>query len=346
MELLTSVSPSTSDHRVHSAPECSRLPPLPVDRGPLSAYVLARLAGRTVAVPGPVTSIDALVDDDLQLALYLCYELHYGALADGGDALEWDPSLLELRAHLESSFESALRARVPVAPHVAVGDLVAALTSRVGGPSVSEFVRDEATVAQLREYLVHRSAYQLKEADPHTWVVPRLRGVPKQRLVRIQAGEYGVDHGGRIHAELFADTMDELGLDQRPNAHLDVLPAVSLAISNLASMLGLHRRWRGAAMGHLALSELTSVEAMERYVAGLDRLHLSSRAQRFFRVHVLADAEHSSLMIELLEALVGAEVELHDDVAFGVGAALAVESAFATRVVAAWRRGASSLRDD
>ena len=82
---------------------------------------------------------------------------------------------------------------------------------------------------------------------------------------------------------------------------------------------------------------------MERYVAGLDRLHLSSRAQRFFRVHVLADAEHSILMIELLEALVAADTDLHGDIAFGVGAALAVESAFATHVVASWRRGASSL---
>ena len=33
------------------------------------------------------------------------------------------------------------------------------------------------------------------------------------------------------------------------NAHLDVLPAASLAISNLASMSVLDRRWRGVAMG-------------------------------------------------------------------------------------------------
>ena len=73
MELLTSAPPSTSDHRVSSAIESAGLPPLPAARGRLSAYVLARLAGGTVAAPGPVRSIDALVDDDLQLALYLCY---------------------------------------------------------------------------------------------------------------------------------------------------------------------------------------------------------------------------------------------------------------------------------
>ena len=27
-----------------------------------------------------------------------------------------------------------------------------------------------------REIAVHRSGYQLKEADPHTWAIPRLNG--------------------------------------------------------------------------------------------------------------------------------------------------------------------------
>ena len=43
----------------------------------------------------------------------------------------------------------------------------------------------------MREFAVHRSAYQLKEADPHTWVIPRLRGRGEGRLVEIQPDEYG-----------------------------------------------------------------------------------------------------------------------------------------------------------
>ena len=51
---------------------------------------------------------------------------------------------------------------------------------------------------------MHRSAYQLKEADPHSWALPRLSGPPKAALVEVQADEYGGGRPERIHAELFA----------------------------------------------------------------------------------------------------------------------------------------------
>ena len=58
-------------------------------------------------------------------------------------------------------------------------------------PSVSTFIEREASAAQVLEFLVHRSAYQLKEADPHTWALPRLHGKPKAAMVEVQADEYG-----------------------------------------------------------------------------------------------------------------------------------------------------------
>ena len=41
-------------------------------------------------------------------------------------------------------------------------------------PSVSTFIEREATAEQVLEFMIHRSAYQLKEADPHSWAIPRL----------------------------------------------------------------------------------------------------------------------------------------------------------------------------
>ena len=35
------------------------------------------------------------------------------------------------------------------------------------GSSLSRFLQSRATVDQFREFVIHRSAYQLKEADPH-----------------------------------------------------------------------------------------------------------------------------------------------------------------------------------
>src|ERR1700753_230784 len=46
---------------------------------------------------------------DLQLALYMCYELHYRGFAGVDAAWEWNPSLLYLRGHLERAFLAAVR---------------------------------------------------------------------------------------------------------------------------------------------------------------------------------------------------------------------------------------------
>ena len=53
--------------------------------------------------------------------------------------------------------------------------------------------------------LVHRSVYQLKEADPHTFAVPRVQGSAKVALVELQFDEYGAGRAERQHATLFGD---------------------------------------------------------------------------------------------------------------------------------------------
>ena len=46
-----------------------------------------------------------------------------------------------------------------------------------------------------------------------------------------------------MHATLFADTMREIGLDDRYGTYLNAIPGVTLSTVNLVSLLGLHRRW-------------------------------------------------------------------------------------------------------
>ena len=115
--------------------------------------------------------------------------------------------------------------------------------------SLSTYLAEDGTLEQLKEFAVHRSAYQLKEADPHTWAFPRLRGPAKAALVEIQADEYGAGIERDMHQTLFAVTMSELGLDTGYNAYLPYLPGVTLATTNLvscsASIAGCEVRWSG-----------------------------------------------------------------------------------------------------
>ena len=71
----------------------------------------------------------------------------------------------------------------------------------------------QGTLEQWREYLTLRSVYHLKEGDPHTFAIPRLSGRAKAAMVEIQADEYGGGSPQRMHSELFAGMMRDLGLD-------------------------------------------------------------------------------------------------------------------------------------
>lgn len=319
---------------------------LPSPRGPLTEFLLTYLTRPPATLPSAPDAVDdALYGDDAQLALYLCYELHYRGFAGVDEHWEWEPSLLAFRRQREQEFESRLAEEVG---HVtATGDVAQRLHELLeggGGPSLSAFMAERGTLAHMREFAVHRSAYQLKEADPHSWALPRLSGPAKAALVEIQADEYGQGVCKDMHAELFALTMRELGLDDTYGAHLDILPGVTLATVNLVSLFGLHRRLRGALVGHLAVFEMTSVEPMGRYSAALRRLGLSSWARLFYDTHVVADAHHQTVAAEQLAGgLVRAEPELAGDVLFGARALMCVEGAFTRMLLDAWASGDTAL---
>jgi hypothetical protein len=320
---------------------------LPAPRGPLTERLLDLLTEPPHAVTAPTP--DPADAEDLQLALYLCYELHYRGLPGVDDEWEWEPSLLAVRRDLERRFEAELLEAVPrdaedVAPEEA--DIaLRAIEESDDGPSLSRFLEREGTREQFHEFLVHRSAYQLKEADPHSWAMPRLHGQPKAALVEIQADEYGGGRADRIHAELFARSMEALGLDRRYGAYVDVLPAVTLRTVNLMSLCGLHRRLRGAIVGHLALFEMTSSIPNRRYGEGLRRLGLSGDATEFFDEHVEADAVHEAVAaVDLAGGLIRQDPALAGDILWGARCLARVEADWAAHLLDCWAQGRSSLR--
>jgi hypothetical protein len=330
------------------------VPALPPARGATSAFLIDALRRAPHALEPfarPPVEGDPLADDDLQLALYLCYELHYHGLDGVDERWEWEPSLLALRRDLEAAFEAALERAVPPPagePLPAPEDMDVALRAIADaddGPSLSRHLEREGTLEQVREFCVHRSAYQLKEADPHSWALPRLAGAPKAAMVEIQADEYGGGRTERIHAELFARAMRALGLDDAYGAYLHLIPGVTLATVNLMSLAGLHRRRRGAIVGHLALFEITSSVPNRRYANALRRLGLGDDATAFFDEHVVADAVHENIAaVDLAGGLVRQQPELCADVLWGARALVALEGRWAAHLLDAWAAGRSSLR--
>jgi heme oxygenase-like protein len=254
--------------------------------------------------------------------------------------------LLEFRRGLEEAFEKELVVALPPAhgEHRDLPRTLIALARSNGGRSLSEYAEANATLDQLRELVVHRSAYHLKEADPHTWAIPRLSGRAKAALVEIQADEYGDGVEVDMHQSLFAVTLRELGLDPCYGAYLDVLPGTTLATVNLVTLFGLHRRWRGALVGHLAVFEMTSVEPMGRYAAALRRLGFGPVARHFYEVHVVADAHHEKVAAhDLAGSLAADEPALAGDILFGARAVTALEARLSAHLLRCFRAGRTSL---
>jgi hypothetical protein len=312
---------------------------LPTPRGELTAALFAALR-RPVHALGPLPDAGG---EDLQLALYVCYELHYRGAPGVDDGWEWEPSLLAARRRLEGRFLDDLPAREPASPD-GIDVALRAIADEDAGPSLSRHLERQGALEHLREFVVHRSAYQLKEADPHSWAIPRLSGAPKAALVEIQTDEYGGGRAERIHAELFAGTMRALGLDARYGAYLDVIPGVALATVNLMSLFGLHRRWRGAIVGHLALFETTSSIPNARYARAARRLGVEA-ATPFFDEHVEADAVHDNIAtVDLAGGLARAEPDLAGDILWGARCLAALEDRWTRHLLDAWAAGGTSLR--
>ncbi|MGQ0719825.1 MAG: iron-containing redox enzyme family protein [Pseudonocardiales bacterium] len=323
-------------------------PPLPTSRGPITERLFEALAGS----PGGLETIppiegDPLADDDLNLALYVCYEIHYRGFSGVDARWEWNPALLGLRRRLEEAFESRLLERFGDGAWREPSDVKLKLNqiASQSGPPLSKYLRDKASLAEFGDYIVHRSAYRLKEGDPHSWVIPRLEGKAKAALVEIEFDEYGCGKAERIHAALFQVTMDVMGFDSRYGAYLDLIPGVTLASSNLMSLFGLHRRLRGAAVGHLVIAEMTSALSNKFQAEGLRRLGYGADATGFFDEHVIADSVHDMVALhELAGGLLEQDPSLGGDILFGASAGAGLDAAFAQYMLDCWSRKEPTLR--
>jgi hypothetical protein len=324
---------------------------LPEPVGPLTEALFAALLrplGEAAPEPGSVESADPLTDLDLQLALYVSYELHYTGFEGVAADWEWSPPLLAFRAALEAPFERAVEELVPAATveeTAAVPESLQRIVAADDGPPLSRFLERKGSREQLLEHVIHRSAYQLKEADPHSWAIPRLTPAVKAALLEVQFDEYGGGRPERMHAVLFANTMEALGLDRSYGAYLHLLPAETLATVNLLNGFGLHRRRRGALVGHLAAFEMTSSVPNRRYANGFRRLGYGEEVTDFYDEHVEADAVHEAIAAwDLAGGLARQEPELAADILFGARALLAMEARWAAHLLGCWECGETSLR--
>lgn len=204
---------------------------LPAPRGHTSAALITLLGAAPPRTPALLVSSGTRpvqVDDDLQLALWICYELHYRGFDDAHPAWEGHSALAQFHAALEARWEAGLRQLKDV---------------------TSAPVRPE-TNAQRAEWERHQAFW-----------LPR-RGF--RALPDIQGDAYGGVQDERMYSVLFTVALRDLGDD----AGVDDVPAVTLALANALSLFGTHKRLVGALAGFLTAVDTMAGDPYSQLAAG------------------------------------------------------------------------------
>jgi Iron-containing redox enzyme len=316
---------------------------LPQERGPVSRHVIETLhSDHDTATPIALGPGHVLDDEDVQLALWMIYELHYRGFDEVSADREWDVALQTLCRSIERRFEHELREATRDVLHDVPGDgdiglLLLGLVAADKSPSAAAFMQRRATREQLADFLRERSVQQLKESDAQSFVLPRLDGSAKAALAELQYDEYGGGRPERLHATLYADALEAAGLDRTYGAYIDDVSALSLASTNVMTMFGLNRRLRGAAMGHLAAFEASSSVPCRKIAAGLERVGFPSVVTDYFHEHVEADAVHEHVASsDICGGMVADDPSLRGDVLFGAATCLHLDSMTGAELLARW----------
>jgi hypothetical protein len=318
---------------------------IPRPRGALTEVLFESLLTGSDVPSAPAGTDDA----DAALALWVLYELHHHGFDDVDDEREWDPDLLRLRAELERDLEARLRERWAGPPSTGLfAETFFDWVAEQDGVSLAAHVHRDADRDQVLELLRVRSIYHLQESDPTAWVVPRLGVRSKAALMELQYDEYGNGDPNRLHHHLYALGMEASGLDASYGAYIDEAPLEILEQNNAMSLFGLHRRFRGAALGHLAAFEATSSLPSRRMMQGLERLEFPAELVDYYAEHVEADAVHEQLAVRTIcGSLLEEEPGLEESVWFGAFTCLDLEDRFGRLMLDRWlSAGSAAERKD
>jgi hypothetical protein len=296
---------------------------MPWARGPLSAAVINTMEGGTGSSRATlrIDVVDALIDDDFQLALYLCYQDHLrdsrGADRQSGSS---GSRLDGFRSLLESSFEHRLRDEVGRRKGYGGWDTTEALEDVIASSTttwLSQHFEHGGSLDQFRELCIHQSVSPWCGEESHD--VSHQRRTPQVRgaLFPAESGEVGASNARRVPDAAFSNTLSALGLHPSRGSYVEVLPGTTLAAANLRTMFRLHPKWEAASVGHSSLC----VAMNETVMASLSRAAASwgteEEGRRFFEDAASFARDGRANVARRRQAVLAQNPATRSDVLFG-----------------------------
>jgi hypothetical protein len=209
------------------------------------------------------------------------------------------------------------------------------------------YLRERATLEQMREIVAQRSLFYLKEPDPWAMVIPSLRGVAKAGLLDVLLDEYGWGRHDHMHSTVYEILMERLGLDTTYDGYRDRAAWQYLASLNYQGLIARHRRLCRRMYGYIYLVEADSPRSMVNYLAAWDRLGIDDPdVRKFYDLHITADEGHQQVALEeMIAPVVRAEPGAAREIARGVLEGHVVHYGFSSHLVRTFEAGRSSLRE-
>ena len=167
-------------------------------------------------------------------------------------------------------------------------------------PKLSEegrYIRDDISEVGYCHLLAIASLDGLVEASQLSRVLGGAGSDVQLMLTRILWEEYGGGKLERKHSSHFAAMLNELGLDSRPEAYLNIVPWEVLANINHSFLLSEQKQKFLRYVGGLMFIEISVPASFKNNKLAGERLELSHDAVSYWDIHIKEDIRHGQWML-------------------------------------------------
>ncbi len=196
----------------------------------------------------------------------------------------WEISLFALKDSDERDVAEALRRRA---------------AEDVAPPPSPEgiYFRDHMGVAGYRRLLEIASLDGLVEASQLSRTLGGVANDIHAMMTRLLVEEYGGGRLSRKHSSFFSLMLEELDIDARPEAHLEVVPWEVLATINHSFLVSERKLFYLRYIGGLLYTEISVPAAFDNYRLAAERLGMSEKARGYWELHIKEDERHGRWML-------------------------------------------------
>ncbi|MEI2778368.1 MAG: iron-containing redox enzyme family protein [Tetrasphaera sp.] len=159
-------------------------------------------------------------------------------------------------------------------------------------PYYREFIRHEASPADLRRYLVQESVVDGRFDDLLALLQLGTDGTTKLEIAENYWDEMGNGDPELVHTLMFSRALDTLAISDVEMR--EEMSAEGLLSGNLAMLLSRYRETFPEAVGFLAVTEWLVPDRFSNVLAGWRRLGLDPAGIEYHDGHIAIDARHAS----------------------------------------------------